>query len=86
MILFPDDWNKKTYKLNKVNKGGVLVGFGANKISEEDWNSKFEANGAVFLPYCDSYARPGCYWSVNASSSSTEDVKYAFSFAIGGLD
>lgn len=50
LILFPDDWNKKNYKMNKVNNGGALVGFDANIISLSTWEEIFEPNGAVFMP------------------------------------
>lgn len=50
LIIFPDDWNKKNYKINKVNNGGILVGFDANVISSSTWEEIFEPNGAVFMP------------------------------------
>lgn len=48
MIILPDSWDKKAYKLNKANK--VKAGFSDNVISKEDWIKVFEAEGAVFLP------------------------------------
>ena len=48
MIILPDSWDKKAYKLNKANK--VKAGFSDNVISKDDWNKVFEAEGAVFLP------------------------------------
>ncbi len=48
MILLPDSWDKKTYKLKKVNKGKAECE--DNIISKSDWEAVFEANGAVFLP------------------------------------
>lgn len=46
VILLPDDWALATYSLNNPNGGS----FSSNIISSEEWNSVFEANGAVFLP------------------------------------
>lgn len=48
VILLPDNWNVDTYNLKNVNRGDAK--FDSNIISQTDWNSKFDANGAVFLP------------------------------------
>lgn len=48
IILLPDYWNAGVYSLDKTNNGNAS--FSSNTISLTDWSSKFEANGAVFLP------------------------------------
>lgn len=48
VILLPDNWNIINYKLRKTNKSDAR--FSSNSISQSDWTSKLEANGAVFLP------------------------------------
>lgn len=48
VILLPDNWNKSTYSLSKTNT--IDASFSSNRISQSDWQSKFESNGAVFLP------------------------------------
>ena len=47
-ILLPDNWDTSIYELNEYN--GILPIFNSNIISENDWITIFEANGAVFLP------------------------------------
>ena len=48
VIILPDNWNSETYALSNTNTGGAA--YTSNEISEADWNSSFETNGAVFLP------------------------------------
>ena len=48
VILLPDNWNKGSYNLNRPNESNAP--YGSNVISQETWNSVFEAKGAVFLP------------------------------------
>lgn len=48
VILLPDNWNKGNYNLNRPNESNAT--YGSNVISQETWNSVFEAKGAVFLP------------------------------------
>ena len=48
VILLPDNWSSSNYSLIKTNKRGAS--FDSNKISQTDWQNKFETNGAVFLP------------------------------------
>ena len=48
LILLPDSWDKKTFKLKKTNNNEAK--FADNKISAEVWTNVLEANGAVFLP------------------------------------
>ena len=46
-ILLPDDWNEANYKLKYGEKSANKT---KNKISSKDWETRFELNGAVFLP------------------------------------
>lgn len=48
LILLPDSWNEKNYKIKKVNDNSAS--FEKNRISKSDWENYFEVNGAVFLP------------------------------------
>jgi len=48
VILLPDTWNSSNYSLSNTNKSDAS--FRSNRISQSDWTSKLEANGAVFLP------------------------------------
>ena len=48
LILLPDDWNSGTYNLSSPNTHDAY--FDSNVISMSDWTTKFEANGAIFLP------------------------------------
>lgn len=75
VILLPDNWISSNYSLSNTNK--YDVGFSSNRISQSDWQNKFEANGAVFLPaagwrsganvyYVGSW---GLYWSASYNNS-----------------
>ena len=75
VIILPDNWNSKTYTLNNTNTEGAP--YTSNEISEPDWNSSFETNGAVFLPAAGyrtstpsyrKYNENGYYWSSTGSS------------------
>lgn len=48
LILLPDDWNSGTYNLSSPNTNDAY--YDSNIISMSDWTTKFEANGAIFLP------------------------------------
>lgn len=48
LILLPDTWTASIYTLNNTNDG--TCDYNNNIITAEVWTSKFEANGAVFLP------------------------------------
>lgn len=69
VILLPDNWSGSYYKLRKTNKSDAS--FSSNQISQSDWTSKLEANGAVFLPAAgwrygtsvDIVGSGGSYWS-----------------------
>ena len=74
-IILPDDWMHAYYTLSTFNDSGSS--FDDNTITITDWTSKFEANGAVFLPaagyreatsifYAGSY---GSYWSSSIKSN-----------------
>lgn len=83
VILLPDDWLQETYELNSVNQGGAP--FNSNEITATDWISRFEANGAVFLPCggvrnggdVNMAGEGGYYWS-----STHNDQYAAYSLAI----
>ena len=72
VILLPDNWSSRMYRLRNTNKGDAS--FSSNNITQSDWTNKFETNGAVFLPATggaalynvDSY---GCFWSAPYYSS-----------------
>ena len=75
VILLPDNWSSSNYSLSNTNK--TDASFSSNRISKSDWTSKFESNGAVFLPaaghrngtYVDNVGSCGYYWSASYSSS-----------------
>lgn len=48
VILLPDNWNSSNYSLGNTND--LYASFISNRISQSDWTTKLEANGAVFLP------------------------------------
>lgn len=69
LIVFPDNWRSENYSLNRVNDCGAK--FSDNNISLSDWETIFEANGAVFLPAAgrrrdgtrvDRVGTYGAYW------------------------
>ncbi len=68
VILLPDDWSG-AYNLKNTNE--YDASFSGNQISATNWASKFEANGAVFLPAAgwrygtdvDNVGFYGYYWS-----------------------
>ena len=74
IVLLPDNWNASNYELIKTNTIGCR--YANNRISLKDWISKFEDNGAVFLPAAghrvDSFMRfvgsEGNYWSSTIDS------------------
>lgn len=76
VILLPDNWSTSFYTLSSTNNANAA--FTNNTINLSDWNTKFEANGAVFLPAAgyrngtsvydvDSY---GAYWSSDCDNYS----------------
>lgn len=81
IILLPDDWDSSIYSLNNVNLPDSNPD--DNTISEDIWNSVFEANGAVFLPptghrtnttTSDRYV--GSYWTSSNFSSIHDNLAY----------
>ena len=76
VILLPDNWSSVNYSLSNTNKSDAS--FSSNHISQSDWTSKLEANGAVFLPAAgyrygtDVYfvGSHGYYWSASYYGSS----------------
>ena len=86
MILLPDNWDAKTYKLSGANKeDGKST---SNKISSNDWKDKFEANGAVFLPLTNIYyyrkhkTMYAYYWSVSVARTWSDDCYWAHALGI----
>ena len=75
VIILPDDWSTSYYTLTSTNTTNAA--FTSNTITLSDWNTKFEANGAVFLPaagYRDgttvnSAGSYGSYWSSTSHDS-----------------
>ncbi|MCR5325324.1 MAG: hypothetical protein K6E37_01070, partial [Bacteroidales bacterium] len=47
LILFPDNWSKSTYSINKANEESA--NYSSNSISSSNW-TKLENAGCVFLP------------------------------------
>ena len=71
LIIFPDRWEAGLFEVNKAND--VTSSYDSNLISAQEWESVFEANGAVFLPVVEisTFTEPGweimgyygSYWS-----------------------
>ena len=77
MIFFPDTWSRSYFDVTSFNND--TVGFTVNIITEDDWNNKFELNGAVFLPAAgirnhttvSKTGEWGYYWESNVASYQT---------------
>lgn len=77
MIFFPDTWSRSYFDVTSFNND--TVGFTVNIITEDDWNNKFELNGAVFLPAAgirnhttvSNTGEWGYYWESNVASYQT---------------
>lgn len=75
VILLPNEWSSNIYSLNNTDNGEAS--FSSNIITVSDWNTKFESNGAVFLPVAryrqvsliTAFAHAGFYWSSTRSWS-----------------
>ena len=88
VILLPDNWSSSNYSLSNINK--TDASFSSNRISQNDWQNKFEANGAVFLPAAGlrygtdvlSVVSCGYYWSASYGGS---DRAYHVYFSEGNL-
>lgn len=82
VILLPDDWSSSYYSLSITDNREAS--YSSNTISLRDWTSKFEANGAVFLPAAGYRERmsvygvgsSGKYWSNTSYGSG--DAYYAW--------
>lgn len=69
VVLLPDNWNDNIYTLN--NSNCFDVNYDSNIVDVSDWLTKFETNGAVFLPaggFRNNYVvgaggEVGHYWS-----------------------
>lgn len=89
IILLPDNWNWSNYILNKPND--QFASFYVNVISLADWITKFEVNGAVFLPTAGyrwgssvyRVGNKGYYWSTTYKGGSGANCVY---FGGGQLD
>ena len=87
VIILPDDWSTSYYTLTSTNTTNAA--FTSNTITLSDWNTKFEANGAVFLPAAgnrnsttvSSVGSYGGYWSSSCSSS-----RYAYLVGFNSSD
>lgn len=76
VILLPDDWSTTYYTLVNTNSGNSA--YEDNVISESQWNTSFEPNGAVFLPVTGHRGPTqvwdvthGYYWSSTSSTASS---------------
>ena len=93
MILFPDDWDTLYYKLRWYD-GDLAYNFNP-PITLSDWNTHFEAHGAVFLPAAgsrwgtiveiydpeDDYSgNCGDYWTSDPSWLNNNSTSLASSF------
>ena len=87
VVLLPDNWNNSNYNLKYPNDKGAL--YSSNKISQRDWERRFETEGAVFLPAAG-YLRghvfrvgsAGRYWSATENSG---DESYSVYFTTNEL-
>lgn len=88
VILLPDNWNSSNYKLRQTNKAGSS--YSSNRISQSDWTSKLEANGAVFLPAAGfrctlgiiHAGSMGFYWSATYDDSDSASVVHFYHHTI----
>lgn len=81
LILFPDDWKDSYHPLTAGNVNNNAISFESTIITDSDWNSDFEANGAVFLPvagqrhvnnnYVEYPNGRGHYWSSTPNDAGT---------------
>lgn len=78
VIILPDNWLSSYYSLSNPNNPSS--DFTKNTISKNDWNKKFQANGAVFLPVggfrdgkkCNMNNRSVYYWT----NTDSDDLAY----------
>ncbi len=84
VILLPDNWSSSNYSLSSTNKSDA--NFSSNRISQSDWTSKLEANGAVFLPAAGwrngtsvlNVGSYGNYWSATYNNSGSAYSVYFY--------
>lgn len=89
VILLPDNWSSSNYSLSNTNKS--VASFSSNRISQSDWTSKLESNGAVCLPAAGwrdgmsvgGVGSIGRYWS--ASYDNCDDSR-SVGFGVGRLN
>ena len=81
LILLPDDWNNDIFRLNETDKDNARYR-NCSIISQSDWQSLFEANGAVFLPEAGQLDKSMECWTSGADywSTSTNGVRTAITF------
>lgn len=73
IVLLPDDWDRSNYVFSEFNESDMS--YSDDIISQKDWSTMFEDNGAVFLPAAgvriDTWASVDCtkgnYWSSTPS-------------------
>lgn len=74
LVLLPDNWDTNQYILYKVNRGEAA--YTDNIISADEWDTQFQAHGAVFLPAAGrrdgakviQAGSSGFYWSSTGGS------------------
>ena len=81
LILFPDDWKDSYHPLTAGYVNNNAISFESTIITASEWNSDFEANGAVFLPvagqrhvnnnYVEYPNGRGHYWSSTPNDAGT---------------
>ena len=89
LILLPDHWDASIYTLNNPNSSSSSY---SNTISDSDWVTYFENNGAVFLPaagwrdyfnviqnydYCGHYWASDCLYLPNYSNNNPYCLKFS---------
>ena len=88
VILLPDNWSTSYHSLASTNTADAA--YTANEISSADWNTDFEAHGAIFLPvatihyygYGPELHHTGNYWSTTPYS---ETKAYCVNFSSSTL-
>ena len=84
VIILPDDWSTSYYTLSSTNT--TSAAYTSNTISLSNWNTKFEANGAVFLPAAglrggttvNNAGSYGYYWSSTSHVSNADRAYYVY--------
>lgn len=93
LIILPDHWDASIYTLNNINNSSANY---SNTITESDWQTYFENNGAVFLPAAgwrdyfnviQSYDYYGYYWASDCLyiPNFSNNNPYCLKFSINSL-